>query len=241
MRPGPAPAGISRQDALFVTDLRVDYGYGPVVDGMSLEVNRGEVVAIVGANGAGKTSTLRAIAGFVRSTGSVVYRGELSSLAPFRRARHGIVLVPDNRGLFGPLNVRDHLWLACEGRSRPDSEILEGVVDLFPVLGKRMRQQARSLSGGEQQMLTIARALMMKPKLLILDEPTLGLAPVVLEQISKALERLRQTTDITVLLGEQNVTFALPHADRVYVLEHARVVWEGAPVAFAAEMGTGYL
>jgi branched-chain amino acid transport system ATP-binding protein len=90
-------------------------------------------------------------------------------------------------------------------------------------------------------MLTIARALMMKPKLLILDEPTLGLAPVILEQLSKALERLRQTTPITVLLGEQNVTFALPHADRVYVLEHAHVVWEGGPESFAAEMGTGYL
>ena len=121
------------------------------------------------------------------------------------------------------------------------TERREWLFDLFPVLKERQTQTAATLSGGEQQMLTIARALMMKPDLLILDEPTLGLAPVIMEQISKALARLRQATEMTVLLGEQNVTFALPHADRVYVLEHGRIAWEGDPSRFAAEAGAKYL
>jgi ABC-type branched-subunit amino acid transport system ATPase component len=140
------------------------------------------------------------------------------------------------------MSVRENLDLG--GQHLPKAESarqLDWLLDLFPILRSRSGQMARTLSGGEQQMLTIARALMMRPRLLILDEPTLGLAPVILEQLSKALERLRQTTPITVLLGEQNVTFALPHADRVYVLEHARIVWEGTPDRFAAEAGTGYL
>jgi ABC-type branched-subunit amino acid transport system ATPase component len=118
---------------------------------------------------------------------------------------------------------------------------LTWLFDLFPILKSRQGQTARTLSGGEQQMLAIARALMPQPRLLILDEPTLGLAPVILDQLSKALDALQKSTPITVLLGEQNVRFALPHADRVYVLEHARIVWEGNASRFEAEMGRGFL
>ena len=157
-------------------------------------------------------------------------------------ARSGVVQCPETRELFGDMSVRENLDLG--GQHLPAAERarqLAWLFELFPILDARQRQIAKTLSGGEQQMLAIARALMMQPKLLVLDEPTLGLAPVILEQLSKALERLRTTTAITVLLGEQNVTFALPHADRVYLLEHARIVWEGEPARFAAEMGDGYL
>ncbi|OIQ71388.1 high-affinity branched-chain amino acid transport ATP-binding protein LivF [mine drainage metagenome] len=149
------------------------------------------------------------------------------------------------------LSVNDEVWAMIDPTKAlprdPATLIVDlsgkgnWLFDLFPILKSRQTQAARTLSGGEQQMLAIARALMMKPKLLILDEPTLGLAPVILEQLSKAMETLRQTTDITVLLGEQNVTFALPHADRVYVIEHSRVVWESDPGRFAEEAGAGYL
>jgi branched-chain amino acid transport system ATP-binding protein len=152
------------------------------------------------------------------------------------------VQCPESRELFGEMSVRENLdlggqHLADEKRAAQ----LAWLFELFPILKERQGQLAQTLSGGEQQMLAIGRALMMQPQILILDEPTLGLAPVILEQLSKALEKLRQTTSITVLLGEQNVTFALPHADRVYVLEHARIVWEGDPGRFAAEAGADFL
>ena len=145
----------------------------------------------------------------------------LRGIGPARIARSGLVQCPESRELFGEMTVRENLDLG--GQHLPDNEKetqLAWLFELFPILRERQGQMAQTLSGGEQQMLAIGRALMMKPQILILDEPTLGLAPVILELLSKALEKLRQTTSITVLLGEQNVTFALPHADRVYVLEH---------------------
>jgi ABC-type branched-subunit amino acid transport system ATPase component len=228
---------------LDVRGVDVFYGKARALQEVSLHVNAGEFVSVVGLNGAGKTTLFNAISGLVPFAGDIHWSGNsLSGRDPARIAREGIVQCPETRELFGDMSVRENLDLGGQHLPRAHrEEQLNWLLDLFPILRERQRQQAATLSGGEQQMLAIARALMMRPKLLILDEPTLGLAPVILEQLSNALGRLRETTPITVLLGEQNVTFALPHADRVYVLEHARVVWEGDPERFAAEMGTGYL
>ncbi len=228
---------------LAVDGISVQYGKAQALQDVSIHVHAGEFVSIVGLNGAGKTTLFNAISGLVPYAGDIRREGAtLRGTTAAAIARGGIVQCPEGRELFTDMTVRENLDLG--GQHLPPGESAKQIgwlFELFPILRERQKQAAGTLSGGEQQMLTIARALMMKPKLLILDEPTLGLAPVILEQLSKALESLRLTTDITLLLGEQNVTFALPHADRVYVLEHARIVWEGEPDRFAMEAGTGYL
>ncbi len=228
---------------LDIREVEVLYGKAQALQKVSLHVRAGEFVSVVGLNGAGKTTLFNAISGLVPYSGEIRWQGaSLAGRSAAAIARGGIVHCPETRELFGDLTVQENLDLAGQHLAREASNRqLAWLLDLFPILRERAGQRARTLSGGEQQMLAIARALMMQPKLLILDEPTLGLAPVILEQLSNALTRLRETTDITVLLGEQNVTFALPHADRVYLLEHARVIWEGSAGRFAAEMGTGYL
>ena len=228
---------------LDVRDVDVLYGKAQALDGVSIHVHEGEFVSVVGLNGAGKTTLFNAISGLVPHSGEIRFdRAKLAGRSAAAIARGGIVQCPETRELFGDMSVRENLDLGGQHQAAASrTRQLDWLFELFPILQSRQGQTARTLSGGEQQMLAIARALMMQPRLLILDEPTLGLAPVILDQLSRALTRLRETTSITVLLGEQNVTFALPHADRVYVLEHARIVWEGDPARFAAEMGTGYL
>jgi branched-chain amino acid transport system ATP-binding protein len=228
---------------LQVAGLNVFYGKAQALEDVSLHVHKGEFVSVVGLNGAGKTTLFNAISGMVPYSGEIHREGRpLSGQSAAAIARDGIVQSPEGRDLFTDMSVRENLDMGGQHLDAATAkERIEWLFDLFPILRTRQKQSAGTLSGGEQQMLTIARSLMMNPDLLILDEPTLGLAPVILEQISKALEQLRQTTPITVLLGEQNVTFALPHADRVYVLEHARIVWEGEPGRFAEEIGAEYL
>jgi branched-chain amino acid transport system ATP-binding protein len=238
-----APPGAEGAPLLAVEEASVFYGKAQALEKVSLHVREGEFVSIVGLNGAGKTTLFNAISGLVPYSGSISVGGQsLAGMTAGAIARGGVVQCPETRELFGDLSVRENLDLG--GQHLPPGESakqLQWLFELFPILQSRQGQAARTLSGGEQQMLTIARALMMQPKLLILDEPTLGLAPIILDQLSKALGRLRETTSITFLLGEQNVTFALPHADRIYMIEHARIVWEGSPQRFAAEMGTAYL
>jgi branched-chain amino acid transport system ATP-binding protein len=228
---------------LGVEKLNVFYGKAQALEDVSLHVHKGEFVSVVGLNGAGKTTLFNAISGMVPYSGEIRREGHtLAGQSAASIARGGIVQSSEGRDLFTEMTVRENLDMGGQHLDAAEAkERIEWLFDLFPILRTRQKQSAGTLSGGEQQMLTIARSLMMNPDLLILDEPTLGLAPVILEQISKALEKLRQTTPITVLLGEQNVTFALPHADRVYVLEHARIVWEGEPARFAAEIGAEYL
>jgi ABC-type branched-subunit amino acid transport system ATPase component len=236
-------AGTAKPPLLEVKDVSVLYGKAQALDNVSIHVGEGEFVSIVGLNGAGKTTLFNAMSGLVPYSGTITFGGQdLSRLTAGGIARAGLVQCPEGRELFGDMSVEENLDLGGQHLTAARRhEQLDWLLEMFPILRERRSQAARTLSGGEQQMLAIARALMMDPKLLILDEPTLGLAPVILEQLGRALERLRETSPITVVLGEQNVTFALPHADRVYVLEHARIAWEGDPQRFASEMGTGYL
>lgn len=214
---------------LNVKDLEVHYGGINAVRGISLSVAEGAVVGVVGRNGAGKSSLVNAIAGLVRpSGGTVEFDGaNLEHRSAAYVAKRGICLVPESRRIFGELTVRENLLAASWVSNAETAQRLEYVVSLFPILGERMAQEAGTLSGGQQQMVAIARALMMKPKLLILDEPSLGLAPKVVEDVFGALAELARSGQ-GMLLIEQNTRLTFEATDYCYVINHGKVVREGA-------------
>jgi branched-chain amino acid transport system ATP-binding protein len=212
--------------------LRAGYGHAEVLHGIDLEVGEGELVTVIGANGAGKSTLLKAIVGLVAiRAGTVTYRGaRVATPRPERLVRDGLALVPEGRMLFGPMSVRENLELGAYGAGRARRSAIESAMDgvhaLFPVLEERSSQPAETLSGGEQQMLAVGRALLSRPRLLLLDEPSLGLAPKVIAEIFSALDELR-AQGVTILLVEQDASLALRHADRGYVMRTGRVVLEG--------------
>ena len=208
---------------------RVEARYGPVkaLHGVSLEVGEGELVAVLGANGAGKTTTLRAVSGTVRRTGDVVFAGEKLPRRPDAAARAGIAHVPEGRGTFSELSVWENLRLGAYTRRGGMKEDAQRVFGYFPRLEERKGQQAGTLSGGEQQMLALGRALMARPKLVLLDEPSLGLAPMRVKEIFDVLEKMKNDEGMAVLVVEQNANLALAHAVRAYVLEVGNVVVSG--------------
>ena len=194
---------------------------------MSLSVGESELVAVLGANGAGKTTTLRAVSGTVRRSGDVFFNGSKLPRRPDAAARAGIAHVPEGRGTFSELSVWENLRLGAYTRRGSVKEEAARVFKYFPRLEERKGQQAGTLSGGEQQMLALGRAVMARPRLLMLDEPSLGLAPIVVSSIFEALEKMRHETGMAVLVVEQNARLALAHSARAYVLEVGRVVLSG--------------
>ena len=208
----------------------VEARYGPVkaLHGVSLEVGEGEFVAVLGANGAGKTTTLRAVSGTVRRSGDVIFKGAKLPRRPDATARAGIAHVPEGRGTFSELSVWDNLRLGAYTRRGSLKEDAQRVYKYFPRLEERKAQQAGTLSGGEQQMLALGRALMARPELVLLDEPSLGLAPLLVTEIFEQLATMKTEEGTAVLVVEQNANLALAHAARAYVLEVGRVVVTGS-------------
>ena len=215
---------------LQLENVDVSYGKTQALKNVSLEVNEGEIVGIIGPNGAGKTTMLDSIAGYKEYSGSITYEGtEVAETNSGKLVNEGLVYCTEDRDLFSYFTVHENLQMGAQFRNDRDAiqEDFEFVYDLFPRLDERRDQEAQTMSGGEQQMLAVGRALMSDPDLLMLDEPTLGLAPVIIDDISEALERL-QDEGMTILLVEQNSTFALRHAERLSLLEQGSIELSGS-------------
>ena len=223
---------------LELTDVFARYGPIRALHGVSLKVDEGEVVAVLGANGAGKTTTLRSISGMTRTSGEITFDGRrIARKSTESVARLGIAHVPEGRGLFPELTVWENLRMGAVGRRGDFAEAAERVVGYFPWIERRRDQASATLSGGEQQMLALGRALVSRPRLLMLDEPSLGLAPTVVRELFATVRRLNEDDDLTVLVVEQNARIALEVASRAYVLEVGKVAVEGTSDELARHEG----
>jgi branched-chain amino acid transport system ATP-binding protein len=218
-------------ELLKVENLIVNYGAIRALRGISFEAAEGEIITLIGANGAGKTTTLHAISNIIKKTdGTVTFNGvNITSTPPDRIVSAGLVQVPEGRRIFANLSVRDNLEMGAYSRSDPIKEDMEKIFDIFPRLKERSRQIAGTLSGGEQQMLAIGRALMARPRLLLLDEPSMGLAPILVDEIFYIIKEINET-GTTILLVEQNAYKALTLASRAYILETGIIVKSGRAV-----------
>jgi len=218
---------------LEVKNIDTYYGLGHILHGLSLAVSEGEVVALLGRNGAGKTTTLRSVAGLTPpKKGEIFYKGRnIAGLDAHRISQSGIALVPETRDIFSYLTVKENLSIAERSNSRWQ---MDAVLARFPSLKERLNHKGRELSGGEQEMLAIARALMTGPDLLLLDEPSQGLAPLVVNTVMDTIRELKHQ-HVSMLLVEQNAEMALQLADRVYVVDHGTVVFEGTPASLRAD------
>ena len=212
---------------LEVTEINTFYGISHILFNISMEINEGEVVCILGRNGVGKTTTLRAIMGLTpSSSGSILFEGfEIRGKQPFEIARMGIGFVPEDRIIFPDLTVKENLEMGIKRKGKGHGP-LDQIYKMFPILKQREAQMGSTLSGGEQQMLTIARTLMGNPQLLILDEPSEGLAPLIVKELENRVRRLK-TDGMTILLSEQNSNFTMRLSDRAYILEKGHVRWNG--------------
>lgn len=215
-------------------DVSVHYGGVTALDGVSLKIRQGEIVVIMGPNGAGKTTVLRAILGLAPvAPGTIYWRGEPLHAATHEMVALGIAFVPQGRRVFSHLTVEENLQMGCLTVKEVDEKIrrMRAVIELFPILEERRQQIAGTMSGGQQQMVAIARALMSKPRLLVLDEPTVGLAPIIVQSVFDKIVEINRRTGTTTLFVEHDVKNALDVAHRVYVMDKGRVVYEGSPSA----------
>ena len=214
---------------LTVSDLNAYYGKSHVLHGVHLTVAEGEIVSLLGRNGVGRSTAVKAIMGHVRAEGSILFKGqELIGVAPHLIARRGVGYVPENRDVFPTLTVRQNLMLGMKERRQQGRWTMEDMFQLFPRLSDRAEAPAGVLSGGEQQMLTLCRTLMGDPELIMIDEPTEGLAPKIVEQVGGLLTEIRQR-GVAILLVEQKLAIALKVSQRVYVMGHGQIVFEGTP------------